>query len=136
MYFTLLLLIVFAAGYADFQFLTNFKASILMAIGTAIVVFLNYFISIASVNETSVALHKTIFSCWSWYKDEARIALGMTLLSLIIIGVIFLVWYLPKGYSVDWSGLGIALTIVPVVSIISGILGTRRGIAGVVFDIM
>ncbi len=128
MYLMMLFLMAVVVAFADFMFLTNFKASVLIAIGTAIVVFMNYRFSISAIGETRNDYRQKIFSYWRWYHDEFDMAIKSTGWAISLTVAILFFWYLPKGYTINWRGVILAITIVPIASIIAGILGTKRGL--------
>jgi len=116
------------AGFADFMLLTNFKASVLITVCTLVIIFLNYRNTISAIGETSGRYHATIFQNVDWYKAEWRMTYGSFLCAASCALLIIMYWYLPKHYSINWVGLLSVLFIVPITSIIAGVLGTKRGL--------
>ncbi|MDD5040294.1 MAG: hypothetical protein PHY34_04055 [Patescibacteria group bacterium] len=125
-YALLLLLFGTAVAFVEAQLFTNTKATYLMVIGSFGILWANYTMTVYVCEETCAEYLQSIFRqrCW-WIGEVRAIGLYLSLVAACMAGI-WLVWYLPKGYTVNLSGMGSAVALVVAIVLVSSYLGTRR----------
>lgn len=128
MYLILLLLIIAGVAVADFALMTNFTATLMMVVYTALVCLLHYFTNTEMTDKTPRSYQRGLFRSKDWYTAwyiNVKVAV-----MLAVLGILFILfcWYMPNGYSVNVIGLLGAVGVLVVAASFAHFVGTLNGL--------
>lgn len=127
MYPRLTFMVFVVAAVADFVFLTNFWASVLMSLGLLVVVWAVYSVSSFSIGGTHKCYWRRLMFRWKWYSTWCTYCGIALFVSLLFILPIYYLYYVPRGYVANIAGIGWTLVVMMGEIFLAYVFGTRRG---------
>lgn len=127
MYPLFTVMVIAGAIVADFYFLTNSRASVLMALGSVIVIGIEYGESKWNIGGTEKEHWEGLMLRWRWYKVFLQSCVSYLVVSLLFIVPIYFIFYAPKGYAVNVAGIALTLLVMLMAIFLAHVFGTRRG---------
>ncbi|MFA5135022.1 MAG: hypothetical protein WC505_04545 [Patescibacteria group bacterium] len=119
--------LIASVAVADFTLLTNFKASVLLALGSAAILTATYSLSCSMIGSTAQSEWKGLMLRREWYYVSLKWWLVCICATALFVGPIYLLYYLPKGYDVNIPGIAFGTVALMVGSFLAHLLGTLRG---------
>jgi len=127
MYLSFTLVVGLGIVAADFGFLTNFKASLLMSIGSVLTVLCCYSLSSWAISGTAQEYWKGLMRTWDWYVTWFVYCIVAIIVALVCVLAFYLIVYVPKEYGVNLTGIAVTCLVLVLASYFAHIFGTLRG---------